>query len=79
MDLVNILRDNDFSRVIDYPNNLGNGLSRGECEDICQQEFGVSIPRKTVRFLVRGADDKYFFVVYVKDWDKFLFEKLTAR
>jgi len=79
IELGQILEERDFSLTIDYPSNLGNTLSRGELEDITNMVIGQPIPNNTVRFVVRGLDNKYFLVYYVKPWDKFLWERLTAR
>ena len=69
----------DFTPFIEYNGNLGNGLSRSECESIVNSVIGKNTPDNDYKFLVKGTDDKYFIVFYVKSIDKFLFEKLTAR
>jgi len=79
MELSTILEENDFTLVVDYNQATGNTLSRGELEDIVFYAIGQSTPDNNVRFIVTTLDDKYFLVLYLKDKDKFLFEKLTAR
>ena len=74
-----ILEERDFSLVIEYPNNTGNRLSRAELEDICQLVIGQPTPNNNVRFIVKSLDDKYFNVMYIKSWDKFLYDKVVAR
>ena len=79
IELGQILEERDFSLAVEYPMNLGNTLSRGELEDICSLVIGQSTPNNSVKFIVKGLDNKYFLVYYIKKWDKFLFEKVTAR
>ena len=79
IEISKILSENDFSRVIEYNNDVGRQLSRTECEAIVQEAIGKPIPDNNVRFLVHTANDKWFLIIYVKNADKFLYEKLTAR
>ncbi len=79
MELGQILIERDFGMVIDYPVSLGNTLSRSELEDICTAAIGQSTPNNNVRFTVHSLDDKWFVVYYFKDFDKFIFERYTAR
>ena len=79
MELNTILEENDFTLVVDYTQVTGNSLSRTELEDIVFYAIGQSVPDNNVRFIVTTLDDKYFLVLYLKDKDKFLFEKMTAR
>jgi len=79
MELAAILNEMDFTPFIEYNGNLGNGLSRSECESIVNSVIGQNTPNNDYKFLVKSTDDKYFVVFYVKSIDKFLFEKLTAR
>ena len=79
MELNTILEENDFTLVVDYTQVTGNSLSRTELEDIVFYAIGQSVPDNNVRFIVTTLDDKYFLVLYLKDKDKFLYEKLTAR
>ena len=74
-----ILLERDFRMSVDYQNNLGNTLSRGELEDICTHVLGQSTPDNSCRFRVKSLDNKYFIVEYVKSWDKFLWVKSKVR
>jgi len=79
MELRDILVENNFDLVVDYPNNTGNQLSKAELRDICQVAIGQDRPNNNVRFIVRTADDKRFVVYYTADNQEFLYEKLTRR
>jgi hypothetical protein len=79
MEIGQILLERDFSAVVNYSQSVGNNLSRAEHEHICQEFLGTTIPANNIRYIVKGLDDKYFFVTYLKDHDVFLHEKLTAR
>ena len=79
MEIRQILEENDFSLVVEHSGATGNNLSRAECEAIVNQEIGQPTPERTMRFIVHTADDKWFLVFYIKQADKFLYEKLTAR
>ena len=74
-----ILEENDFSLVVEHSGATANNLSRAECEAIVQEYLGQPTPNRTVRFIVHTADDKWFLIFYIKQADKFLYEKLTAR
>ena len=78
-ELRDILEHNELVLVVEHNGATGNVLLRAECEAIVNQEMGYPIPQNNVKFIVHTADDKWFVVWYVKDADKFLFEKLTAR
>ena len=79
MELSRILEENDFSKVLEYSGTTGNNPSRADFEDMVYEAVGHPTPNNTMRFIAHTANDKWFFVYYVKDADKFLYEKLTAR
>ena len=79
VELGQILLERDFSMIVDYPMKTKNTLSRGELEDICQHVLGQNVPNETVRFIVKSLDNKYFLVMYIKPWDKFLWNKMKVR
>ena len=79
MEIKTILEENDFSLVIEYNGSLGNNPNRGDFESVVNQVIGQDTPDRTMRFLVHSNNNKWFLVFYVKDQDKFLYEKLTAR
>ena len=79
MEIKNILKNEDFTLVVEYSKNLPNTPSRSKLEDVVQEAIGKTVPDNTVKYLVHSANDKWFLVYYVKDADVFLFEKLTAR
>jgi len=79
VEIQQILEERDFSLAVDYPRDTGNNLSRAELEDICMYVIGQTVPNNTVSFRVKTADNKYFLIEYIKIWDKFLYEKMTAR
>jgi len=74
-----VLLEHDFRMNVECPYNLGNTLSRGELEDICNLAIGQPTPDNSVRFRVKSLDNKYFTVEYVKPWDKFLWTKAKVR
>ena len=78
-EIKDILEHNDFSLVVEHSGATGNNLSRAECEAIVNQEIGQSTPDRTMKFVVHTADNKWFLVYYIKQADKFLYEKMTAR
>ena len=78
-ELRDIIEHNEFSLVVEHSGATGNQLSRAECEAIVNQAIGQPTPDRTVKFIVHTADNKWFVVWYVKQADKFLYEKLTAR
>ena len=74
-----ILEENDFSLVVEYSGDSNNTPNRAKLEDFVQEYLGQSTPNRTVRFIVHTANDKWFLIFYIKEADKFLYEKLTAR
>ena len=79
MEIRQILEENDFSLVVEYNDRLPNNPDRADFEAIVQQVIGQNTPQRTMRFIAHSTNDKWFLVFYVKDQDKFLYEKLTAR
>ena len=78
-ELKQILEKNDFSLVVEVPFDTGRQLSRTELELACELAIGESTPNRNVKFVIHSRDNKWFLVYYVKDADKFLYEKMTAR
>ena len=78
-EIKDILEHNDFSLVVEHSGATGNSLSRAECEAIVNQEIGQPTPERTMKFVVHTADNKWFLVYYIKQADKFLYERMTAK
>ena len=76
MDIRQILEENDFSRVIEYPIATGKKLSRQECESIVYATIGQTTPPNAVRFIVHTADGHWFLVFYNNN--EFIYEKLSV-
>jgi len=83
MELAGILERNDFTTKLNYSGTFGRSPSRTKINDLVAEWSNGAIldgklPR-TVRFIAKDQDDKWFLFIYYEDDDIYLYEKLTAR
>ena len=64
--------------VFETNEDWGSRPSRTKFENLMNLVYG-QLPAKNLEFIVKSLDSKYFIVFYLKDDDKFLYEKLTAK
>jgi hypothetical protein len=69
----------DLTPVFESNEDWTNTPSRAKFENLIQLVYGQPTPTYDLQFIVKTTDNKFFFVHYVKQYDKFLYEKLAKR
>jgi hypothetical protein len=79
MEIGQLMMERDFTPVFESNEDWTNTPSRAKFENLINMVYGQATPDKNLKFIVYTTDDKFFFVYYLKDYDKFLYEKLAKR
>ena len=79
MEIAQLAMERDFTPVFETNESWNNTPSRANFETLIQLVYGQPTPTYDLKFIAKTTNDKFFFVYYIKQYDKFLYEKLAKR
>jgi hypothetical protein len=79
MRLAQYAMERDVTPIFESNEDWGNTPSRAKFENLINMVYGQPTPTYDLKFIVYTTDNKFFFVYYLKQYDKFLYEKLAKR